>query len=109
MERTGNLDNTLIIITSDNGPWFLGDGGNQRGRKGNTFEGGMRVPFIAHWPAAIAPGRTEHAMAMGTDLLPTVLELLQLPAPADRLLDGRSILSLLTQEWGVTPRLPVLL
>lgn len=102
LQRSGNLDNTLIIITSDNGPWFLGDAGDQRGRKGNTFEGGMRVPFIAHWPAAIAPGRTEHAMAMGTDLLPSVLELLQLPPPTDRILDGRSILTLLTQG-GPTP------
>jgi len=97
LQRTGNLQNTLIIISSDNGPWFLGDAGNQRGRKGNTFEGGMRVPFIAHWPAAIAPGRTEHAMAMGIDLLPTVLELLQLPPPPDRLLDGRSVLQVLKQ------------
>ncbi|MEZ5573527.1 MAG: sulfatase [Halioglobus sp.] len=95
LKSTGNLENTLIIITSDNGPWFLGDAGNQRGRKGNTFEGGMRVPFIAHWPAAIAPGRTEQAMAMGIDLLPTVLDLLQLPSPPDRLLDGRSILEVL--------------
>ena len=97
LERTDNLDDTLIIITSDNGPWFLGDAGDQRGRKGNTFEGGMRVPFIAHWPAAIAPGRTEQAMAMGIDLLPTVLDILQLPAPSDRKLDGHSILTLLTQ------------
>ena len=97
LERTGNLDNTLIIITSDNGPWFLGDAGSQRGRKGNTFEGGMRVPFIAHWPAAIEGGRTEHAMAMGIDLLPTVLDLLQLPPPPDRRLDGRSMLQVLTQ------------
>ncbi len=97
LQRTGNLENTLIIISSDNGPWFLGDAGNQRGRKGNTFEGGMRVPFIAHWPAAIPAGRTEHAMAMGIDLLPTVLDLLQLPPPPDRALDGRSILPVLTQ------------
>lgn len=97
LERTGNLDNTLIIISSDNGPWFLGDAGNLRGRKGNTFEGGMRVPFIAHWPAAIAPGRTEQAMAMGVDLFPTVLDLLQLAPPPDRLLDGRSILTVLTR------------
>jgi len=97
LEQTQNLDNTLIIITSDNGPWFLGDPGNQRGRKGLTYEGGMRVPFIAHWPAKIAGGRTESAMAMGTDLLPTVLELLDLPAPTDRLLDGRSLLGVLTQ------------
>ncbi len=97
LQHTGNLDNTLIVISSDNGPWFLGDAGNQRGRKGNTFEGGMRVPFIAHWPAGIQGGRTEHAMAMGIDLLPTVLDLLQLPPPPDRLLDGRSILPVLKQ------------
>jgi arylsulfatase A-like enzyme len=95
LERTGNLENTLIIISSDNGPWFLGDAGNQRGRKGNTFEGGMRVPFIAHWPAAIAGGRVEAAMAMGTDLVPTILEILKLPLPTDRTLDGRSILDVL--------------
>jgi arylsulfatase A-like enzyme len=97
LARTGNLDNTLILITSDNGPWFLGDAGSQRGRKGNTFEGGMRVPFIAHWPRAIAGHRAEHAMAMGIDLVPTVLELLQLPRPTDRLLDGRSLLGVLTK------------
>jgi arylsulfatase A-like enzyme len=57
----------------------------------------MRVPFIAHWPAGIAGGRTETAMAMGTDLLPTVLDLLALPAPTDRLLDGKSILGVITR------------
>lgn len=96
LERTGNLDNTLIIISSDNGPWFLGNAGANRGRKGNTFEGGMRVPFIAHWPAEISGGRVEPAMAMGTDLLPTILEILELPAPTDRTLDGRSLLEVLT-------------
>ena len=95
LERTGNRDNTLIIISSDNGPWFLGSAGDHRGRKGNTFEGGMRVPFIAYWPAAIPGGRVEPAMAMGTDLLPTMLDILKLPAPTDRLLDGRSLLGVL--------------
>jgi arylsulfatase A-like enzyme len=90
------LDNTLIIISSDNGPWFLGNAGNQRGRKGNTFEGGMRVPFIAHWPNTLTAGRSEHAMSMGTDLLPTVLDILNIDAPTDRDLDGKSILSVLT-------------
>ncbi|MDH4039134.1 MAG: sulfatase [Gammaproteobacteria bacterium] len=97
LERTGNLENTLIIISSDNGPWFLGDAGNHRGRKGNTFEGGMRVPFIAYWPGVITGGRTEPAMAMGTDLLPTILDVLDLPAPSDRVMDGRSILDVLTR------------
>jgi arylsulfatase A-like enzyme len=96
LERTGNLDNTLIIISSDNGPWFLGDAGDHRGRKGNTFEGGMRVPFIAHWPAAIPADRVETAMAMGIDLLPTMLDILQLTGPEDRALDGRSLLDVLT-------------
>ena len=98
LEKAGKLENTLIIISSDNGPWFLGDAGDQRGRKGNTFEGGMRVPFIAHWPAAIPAGRVEPAMAMGTDLVPTVLEILGLPAPTDRILDGKSILPVLTSS-----------
>tara|TARA_R110000823_G_scaffold119998_9_gene244381 strand:+ start:1414 stop:2889 length:1476 start_codon:yes stop_codon:yes gene_type:complete len=102
LERAGVLENTLVIVTSDNGPWFLGNAGDQRGRKGNTFEGGMRVPFIAHWPAAIAPGRVEHAMTMGTDILPTVLEILKLPAPPDRIIDGQSILGVLT-EGAPTP------
>ena len=102
LREAGQLENTLFIITSDNGPWYLGDAGNQRGRKGNTFEGGTRVPFIAHWPERIAPDRTEAAMAMGTDLLPTVLDILQLPAPSDRIIDGKSILSVLA-EGGVTP------
>lgn len=97
LERTGTLDNTLIIITSDNGPWFLGDAGDLRGRKGNTFEGGMRVPFIAHWPQQFQSLGTVDSMAMGTDLFPTVLEILGLPAPADRKLDGRSILNVVTK------------
>lgn len=96
LRKTGTLDNTLIIITSDNGPWFLGDAGNLRGRKGNTFEGGMRVPFIAHWPAQFQSLGVINSMAMGTDLMPTVLDILDLPAPKDRLLDGRSILNVLT-------------
>lgn len=102
LRRAGKLDNTLIIITSDNGPWYLGDAGNLRGRKGNTFEGGMRVPFIAHWPESINGSRIESSMAMGTDLLPTILDILDLPSPSDRLLDGRSILSVLT-EGAQTP------
>ncbi|MFT6275315.1 MAG: arylsulfatase A-like enzyme [Halioglobus sp.] len=58
----------------------------------------MRVPFIAHWPGAIAGGRVEPAMAMGTDLLPTILDILDLPGPLDRVLDGRSILGVLTSS-----------
>ena len=93
LKKRGRLDNTLIIVTSDNGPWWEGRASGEagsRGRKGETFDGGMHVPFIAHWPAQLAP-RVSQAMAMGTDLLPTLLQELGLPAPNDRLLDGRSL------------------
>lgn len=56
----------------------------------------MRVPFIAHWPARFGGGRVEPAMAMGTDLLPTLLDILNLPPPVDRAIDGRSLLEVLT-------------
>lgn len=98
LERTGKLENTLIFISSDNGPWFLGNAGDQRGRKGNTFEGGMRVPFIAHWPAKIDGGSHTDAMAMGIDLFPTILELLDIEAPPDRVLDGKSLLRVLREN-----------
>jgi arylsulfatase A-like enzyme len=57
LERRGELDNTLILLTSDNGPWYEGSPGSVRGRKNQTWEGGMRVPFIAHWPGRLRPGR----------------------------------------------------
>ena len=102
LRQSNRLDNTLIIISSDNGPWYLGNAGAQRGRKGNTFEGGMRVPFIAHWPAQITPGGQSGAMAMGTDLVPTLLDLLGLPLPTDRILDGQSLLQIL-KHGGSSP------
>lgn len=96
LKRTGKLDNTLIVVTSDNGPWFLGSSGSLRGRKGSTFEGGMRVPFIAHWPEGIPGRRINTTMASGIDLVPTILDILELPVPEDRILDGTSMLPLLT-------------
>lgn len=98
LKAAGVYDNTLIIITSDNGPWYQGSAGDVRGRKGDTFEGGMHVPFIAHWPEKLCKGCATDGLAMGTDLLPTVLELLQLPAPEDRVLDGKSLLPMLTEN-----------
>jgi len=89
LKKRGTLDNTLLIITSDNGPWWQGRGVG-RGRKGQSFEGGVHVPFLAHWPAQLAPRRSP-ALAMGTDLLPTILAELNLPTPEDRVLDGRDL------------------
>ncbi|WP_084105214.1 sulfatase-like hydrolase/transferase [Demequina sp. NBRC 110056] len=95
LEATGQLDNTVIMVTSDNGPWYLGDPGDHRGRKGSVSEGGQRVPFLVHWPDGLEGGRELSTMTMGTDILPTLLEWLDLPAPDDRQLDGTSMAALL--------------
>ena len=89
LKKRGSFDNTLILVTSDNGPWWEGHGIG-RGRKGVSFEGGIRVPFIAHWPQQIKPARSG-ALAMGTDLVPTMLDELNVPPPPDRVLDGKSL------------------
>lgn len=101
LEESGQMDNTIIILTSDNGPWYEGSPGPNRGRKGMTFEGGMHVPFFIHWPAQLAGGRQLPAMAMGTDLFPTLLDWLAIPLPADRAIDGQSLRQVL--EDGAEP------
>ncbi|MGI9289302.1 MAG: sulfatase family protein [Pseudomonadales bacterium] len=88
-------DNTIILLTSDNGPWFQGSPGSNRGRKADTFEGGMHVPMIVHWPEVIAGGRKLDGLSMGIDWFPTILDWLDLPLPKDRLIDGKSIKSML--------------
>lgn len=90
---------TLVVFTSDNGPWLPfhthgGSAGLLREGKGSTFEGGMREPTLFWWPGKIKPGVQ---MAMGTtmDLLPTFCSLAGVPTPEDRKLDGFDISSLL--------------
>ena len=79
--REAGLDaNTLVVFTSDNGPWVTqklagGSAGLLREGKGSTWEGGMRVPFIARWPGRIAAGRVESALACNMDLFPAFLSL----------------------------------
>lgn len=97
LKAGGQADNTLILITSDNGPWYEGSPGPFRGRKGQSYEGGHRVSFIARWPGHIPPGRTCHEPAMNIDLFPTCLSLAGLSLPSDRLIDGRDITALLTR------------
>lgn len=101
LAASGRLENTLLMVTSDNGPWYEGSPGRFRGRKGDTFDGGSHVPFVAHWPAGLGGGRRLPAMAMGTDLLPTILDWLGLPPPPDRVLDGKSIRPLLETDAAV--------
>lgn len=90
---------TLVIYTSDNGPWLnfgdhAGSAGPFREAKGTTWEGGVRVPFLARWPAAIPAGRVSGALAANLDVLPTVVEAAQARRPA-KPIDGQSFLPLL--------------
>ncbi len=103
LRKSGLDKNTLIIFTSDNGPWYQGDPGTLRGRKGQSYEGGHRVPFIARWPEEIQPGSTCNATASNIDLFPTILSVANVPLPSDRLIDGRNIIELFTGAETKSP------
>jgi arylsulfatase len=68
-------NNTLVMFSSDNGPWFQGSPGRLRGRKGWTYEGGMREPFLARFPGRIPKDRVCSGVASTIDFLPTVAKL----------------------------------
>src|SRR5690606_23886525 len=96
-----NIDeNTMVIFTSDNGPWNLknGHGGSAlplRGFKFQTYEGGMRVPMIARWPGRI-PANTQCSEVAGTiDLLPTIAHITESKTPEANI-DGKNIWPLLS-------------
>ncbi|WP_428001054.1 sulfatase family protein [Acidovorax sp.] len=75
LRTEGLLDNTLIVFTSDNGGERFSDNWPLVGGKMDLTEGGIRVPWIAHWPAVIAPGGTSVQQCMGMDWSATLLEL----------------------------------
>ena len=98
LERMGLDERTLVVFSSDNGPWMQGNPGYLRGRKLEWFEGGFRVPFLARWPGAIPPGITSNEMAINFDLFSTCLNMAGIPPPQDRIIDGLDILPLLKGE-----------
>ena len=97
LARLGLEDDTLVIVTSDNGPWFEGSPGSVRGRKNESFEGGTRVPFIARWPGRIPAGGVIGEPVNGIDVLPTMLGLTGIGPPPDRVLDGRDMWPVLAE------------
>ena len=103
LKDTGVDENTLVIFTSDNGPWLRygahgGNSGPLREGKGTTFEGGMRVPCIMRWPGVIEAGRVERSMASTLDFLPTFVHLAGGAPPGDRVIDGANIAALLSGD-----------
>jgi arylsulfatase A-like enzyme len=103
LAATGRAENTLVMLTSDNGPWYQGSAGAFRGRKGQAFEGGHRVPFIARAPGRIPAGTVCDAAAINLDVFPTCLAAAGLAPPEDRVIDGRDITALLRGETEASP------
>jgi arylsulfatase A-like enzyme len=99
--RAQGLDkDTLVVFTSDNGPWLIkgtdgGSAGPLRGGKGSTWEGGVRVPTLAWWPGRVPAGSVNDAVAATIDLLPTFVSLAGGTVPATPVIDGRDITPIL--------------
>lgn len=101
VNELGIEDDTLIIFTSDNGPWLsygehAGQTGIYREGKGTTFEGGVRVPFVAWWPGMIPAGATSDEPVMTIDILPTLAEWMGSSSPLH--IDGKSAVSIFEGE-----------
>ena len=95
LARMGLDEKTLVIFTSDNGPWLrfgnhAGSAGTLREGKGTTWEGGTREPFIARWPGHIRAGAESRVPAMSIDLLPTIARLAGAALP-EKKIDGLDI------------------
>ncbi len=95
LQKNGLENDTLVLFSSDNGPWFNGSPGALRGRKGQSFEGGYRVPLVAWWPGHIPAGSVCAEPSMNIDFFPTFLSLAGLELPSDRIIDGKNIWGLL--------------
>ena len=109
LRETGLDENTYVIFTSDNGPWIwlknhAGSAGPLRGLKGETWEGGMRVPCVMWAPGRIPAGTECDQLATTLDLLPTIAALTDSELPKDRKIDGVDISSLLADPTAESPR-----
>jgi len=103
IRENGLEADTLILFTSDNGPWYHGSTSGLRGRKGQSYEGGFRVPMIARWPGHIVAGSVCDQPSMNIDFLPTCFSIAGVEIPNDRIIDGRDISALLTGEREFSP------
>ncbi len=108
LRRERLAERTLVVFTSDNGPWLImrdqgGSAGLLRDGKGSTWEGGMRVPGIAWMPGRIRPGVTNQ-LAGALDLFPTALALAGATAAPNVTIDGRDLSPLLFQSRSIPPR-----
>lgn len=108
LEKNGIDKNTLVIFTSDNGPWLnfgnhAGSAGGLREGKGASFEGGQRVPCIMKWPGHISEGGICNKLASTIDILPTLAAITNSALP-EKKIDGINILPLLLGDESANPR-----
>lgn len=90
--------NTLVIFASDNGPWFGGNTAGLSGMKSTSWEGGLRVPMIARWPGKIPPRQVIDTVCGSIDVFPTILKQAGIKVPADRVIDGKDLFPVLTEQ-----------
>ncbi len=118
IKELGLDDHTLVVFLSDNGPWqnmpdrmfsndtikpwHCGSAGHLRGSKGNTCEGGVRVPAIFRWPGVIPGGQVSADLVTAMDLFPTILNAAGTDVPAERKTDGHDVMAFL-QGKEVSP------
>lgn len=105
VERLGVDERTLVIFTSDNGPWLVygdhaGSSGPLREGKGTSFEGGHRVPFVARWPGRIPAGLVSDEAVTSMDLLPTIAGLAAATLPSGVVIDGENVWPILSGARG---------
>ncbi|MGD9646949.1 MAG: sulfatase [Pirellulales bacterium] len=98
LAELGLDERTLVIFTSDNGPWYGGSSGGLRGMKGTSWEGGFRVPCIVRWPGRVAVEREVDEPAVMMDLFETIWETTGLTAERAHPTDGRSLWPLLAKD-----------
>jgi arylsulfatase A len=98
LKKLGIDEETLLIFTSDNGPFPEGSTGGLRGGKGTPWDGGYRVPFISRWPGVIPENVVSTAISMNIDIFPTVLSIAGIETRKDLLIDGKNISALLKGE-----------
>ena len=108
LDKNGLTDNTLVIFTSDNGPWICygnhaGNTGGFREAKGTTFEGGQREPCIIRWPGVVEEGSVNHKLSATIDIFPTLAEIVDAPLPK-HVIDGVSILPIIKDSGAEGPR-----
>ncbi len=108
LEGLDLLENTLVILTSDNGPWInygnhAGSTGALREAKAGTFEGGQRVPAIMMWKGVIPEGTVCNNIASSIDILPTLAHITGAPL-SDNIIDGVNIFSLMKGDFESNPR-----